>query len=55
MRFDVTQLPFLGLWMGYGGWPDDAFARNQYAVALEPTVAPLGSPGESAAEGAAPS
>jgi galactose mutarotase-like enzyme len=55
MRFDVTQLPFLGLWMSYGGWPDGEFARKQFAVALEPTVAPFGALSESAAAGAAPS
>lgn len=55
MRFDVAQLPFLGLWMSYGGWPDGESLRKQFAVALEPTVAPFGSLSESAAAGAAPS
>jgi galactose mutarotase-like enzyme len=40
MRFDPQRLPYLGLWLCYGGWPDDAEAERQYAVALEPTFAP---------------
>ena len=38
--FDVAQLPYLGVWLCYGGWPDRDIEPLQYAVALEPTVAP---------------
>lgn len=42
VRFDTKQLPYLGLWLCYGGWPEDAALPRQYAVAFEPTVAPWG-------------
>lgn len=41
ISFDTTQLPYLGLWLCYGGWPDPDVEPLQYAVALEPTFAPL--------------
>ena len=37
MRFDPRTLPFLGLWICLGTWPNDRFER-QYTVALEPTT-----------------
>lgn len=40
VSFDTQRLPFLGLWLCYGGWPDDSNEPLQYAVALEPTTAP---------------
>jgi hypothetical protein len=40
LHFDPAQLPFLGVWLCYGGWPDTPCAPLQYAVALEPTFAP---------------
>ena len=40
VRFSPEQLPFLGLWLCYGGWPDAGAGPAQYAVALEPTLAP---------------
>ena len=40
VTFDTKRLPFLGLWLCYGGWPDDRNAPQQYAVALEPTTSP---------------
>lgn len=40
LSFDVGKLPYLGLWLCYGGWPDDAAEPRQYAVAIEPTTAP---------------
>ncbi len=43
MRFDSVMLPYLGLWMCYGGWPNDPAKRKQYAVAMEPAVAAHGS------------
>lgn len=36
--FDPERLPYLGLWLCYGGWPDGASDTKQYAVALEPTT-----------------
>jgi hypothetical protein len=36
--FDPERLPYLGLWLCYGGWPDDASDVRQHAVALEPTT-----------------
>jgi galactose mutarotase-like enzyme len=40
VSFDTERLPFLGLWLCYGGWPDDGDEPRQYAVALEPTTSP---------------
>ena len=39
LSFDTAQLPFLGIWLCYGGWPGGDGAQ-QYAVALEPTSSP---------------
>jgi galactose mutarotase-like enzyme len=36
--FDPQRLPYLGLWLCYGGWPDGGSGPRQYAVALEPTT-----------------
>jgi galactose mutarotase-like enzyme len=38
VSFDVERLPCLGLWICYGGWPDQGAGPKQYAVALEPTT-----------------
>lgn len=38
VAFDPRQLPYLGLWLCYGGWPDQGTGPKQYAVALEPTT-----------------
>jgi galactose mutarotase-like enzyme len=43
LTWDTNELPFLGLWLCYGGWPNLAGIAQQYAVALEPTLAPCGS------------
>jgi galactose mutarotase-like enzyme len=40
VSFDTQRLPFLGLWLCYGGWPSDGEEPRQYAVALEPTTSP---------------
>lgn len=40
VSFDTERLPFLGLWLCYGGWPSDGHEPRQYAVALEPTTSP---------------
>jgi len=54
MRFTPKSLPFLGLWICSGGWPEQEGVRKQHAVALEPTVAPLGSLAEAVAANIAP-
>lgn len=38
LRFSALQIPFLGLWLCYGGWPADRDQRQQ-CVALEPCFA----------------
>jgi galactose mutarotase-like enzyme len=38
ISFDPERLPYLGLWLCYGGWPGDGIGPLQYAVALEPTT-----------------
>ena len=42
VSFDTARLPYLGVWLCYGGWPDTDVEPLQYAVALEPTLAPYG-------------
>lgn len=42
VRFGTEALPYLGVWLCYGGWPDSGDEPRQYAVALEPTTAPYG-------------
>jgi len=42
MRFDAAEMPYLGLWICYGGWPDRA-GTKQNCVAIEPTTAPVDS------------
>jgi galactose mutarotase-like enzyme len=39
VTFDTSMLPFLGVWLCYGGWPG-GMGMQQYAVALEPTTSP---------------
>ncbi len=38
VSFDTASLPYLGLWICHGGWPDQSEGPRQYAVALEPTT-----------------
>lgn len=38
IAFDTQRLPYLGLWLCYGGWPNSDSGPKQYAVALEPTT-----------------
>jgi galactose mutarotase-like enzyme len=38
--FDTERLPYLGIWLCYGGWPSEGEKPRQYAVALEPTTSP---------------
>lgn len=40
VSFDSQRLPYLGVWLCYGGWPNDDEEPQQYAVALEPTTSP---------------
>jgi len=54
VRFDTRQLPYLGLWLCYGGWPEDPTRPRQYAVAFEPTVAPWGMLSDALQNGQAP-
>lgn len=53
LHFDPAQLPCLGLWLCYGGWPEDS-NRRQCAVALEPTVTAQGSLENAIRDGVAP-
>jgi galactose mutarotase-like enzyme len=41
LHFDTAALPYLGLWICCGGWPESG--PKQYAFAPEPTTAPCGS------------
>ena len=41
ISFSTEVLPFLGIWLCYGGWPEGDTQNLQYAVALEPTFAPV--------------
>jgi len=54
IRFNTQQLPYLGLWLCYGGWPEDHSRPRQYAVAFEPTVAPRGTLTDALEKGEAP-
>jgi galactose mutarotase-like enzyme len=38
IRYDHAKLPYLGVWLCYGGWPEGDSDYRQYAVALEPTT-----------------
>ena len=50
LHFDPKQLPTLGLWLCFGGWPDNAKEKG-YAVALEPCNLPVDSLAGSLAQG----
>lgn len=39
LSYSSGVLPYLGLWLCYGGWPGGQ-SPQQYAVAIEPTTAP---------------
>ena len=41
-RFDPAATPYLGLWICYGGWPEQP-GPKQNCVALEPSTAPVDS------------
>jgi galactose mutarotase-like enzyme len=40
ISFDPSQLPYLGAWLCFGGWPVAGPEPKQVAVALEPTTGP---------------
>jgi galactose mutarotase-like enzyme len=42
VEFDPTLSPHLGLWLCYGGWPENQ-SHRQYCVALEPCTSPVDS------------
>jgi len=42
VEFDPELSPFLGLWLCYGGWPENS-SNRQYCVALEPCTSPVDS------------
>ena len=50
--FDPKLLPYLGLWISLGAWPEREGAR-QYCVALEPTTSPCDSLREASSGGTA--
>ena len=52
LRFDPKDAPWLGLWLCYGGWPNDPKAKKGYTVALEPCNLPVDSLAGSLAQGA---
>jgi hypothetical protein len=45
VRFDPSLTPYLGLWLCYGGWPDNPGipGATQFCVAPEPATAPIDS------------
>jgi galactose mutarotase-like enzyme len=40
VSFDSSRLPYLGIWLCFGGWPVSGAEPKQVAIALEPTTAP---------------
>ena len=53
VSFDTAKLPYLGLWICYGGWPDQNDGPRQYAVALEPTTSACNTLAEAQQNGSA--
>jgi galactose mutarotase-like enzyme len=43
MHFDPKALPWLGLWICYGGWPEGGSGGKGYTVAIEPCTLPVDS------------
>lgn len=52
IAFSLDTLPYLGVWLCYGGWPDSG-EQPQYAVALEPTTSPCNTLAEAVANDSA--
>jgi len=42
VEFDSAAMPYLGLWLCYGGWPERK-GQKQMCVAMEPATAPVDS------------
>jgi galactose mutarotase-like enzyme len=40
VSFDPSRLPYVGIWLCFGGWPLSGPEPKQVAIALEPTTAP---------------
>lgn len=38
MNWDIDEVPYMGLWLDYGGWPDDKPTRQ---ISIAPTTAPF--------------
>ena len=53
VSFDTSILPFLGLWICHGGWPEQSEGPRQYAVALEPTTSACNTLAEAQQQGSA--
>ncbi|HEX5283812.1 MAG TPA: aldose epimerase [Bryocella sp.] len=53
IAFSLDTMPYLGVWLCYGGWHDSE-GQPQYAVALEPTTSPWNTLAEAVANHAAP-
>jgi galactose mutarotase-like enzyme len=43
VRYEPSLTPYLGLWLCYGGWPENCDGPKQVCVALEPTTGPVDS------------
>ena len=52
VEFDPGLTPWLGMWLCYGGWPENK-ALRQYCVALEPCTSPVDSLASAMAAGQA--
>ena len=50
VEFDAEVIPYLGLWLCYGGWPE-GLANRQQCVGLEPCTAPVDSLAEALERG----
>lgn len=51
LHYDAAEAPVLGLWLCYGGWPNDPAAKKGYAASLEPCNLPVDSLAASLGEG----
>jgi galactose mutarotase-like enzyme len=51
LHFDPQALPWLGLWICYGGWPEGGSGPKGYTVAIEPCTLPVDSLTESLSRG----
>ena len=51
LHYEAKQWPWLGLWICYGGWPDDPSAKKGYTVALEPCNLPVDSLADALGQG----